>query len=187
MSFAYYGTIIPSSLFVTRIAYAQMDSILDTSNYKKEENILTEKEKVKFNDILRYKEWSREKLLKELIEFLSNWNPKYSKLIEMCKCLDNLDEIQLENMLLNSLWNSLKFSDAECHRISEGKYIFVGYPINNMNKLLPISKSVDKEDIKLLREELDMWNFNDFEIDFYSGPIIYFSTEIDEENKDKLK
>ena len=171
MSTAYYGVIIPSSLFITRQALSFFQCELEM-DYEKEQL-----------DLIRdYKEWTREKLLREYIKGITNM-PKYK---EKVKISEFMSELHLESILLSKFFKYVEFNEIPTHLISNGEYIFAGWPIDTDNTLLPISKSISKEYITGLREELNLWNFNDFEIDFYSGPQLNLTTKVQEETKDRL-
>ena len=174
MSTAYYGVIIPSSLFVTRQAYNYFECELDM-DYEEHELDL----------IRNYKEWTREQLLREYIKGIAKM-PKYKKKVKDIKMVDNLSEVHLESILLAKLFKYIEFNEIPTHLISNGEYIFAGWPIDTKDILLSITKSIPKEYITNLRAELDLWNFNDFEIDFYSGPQLNLTTKVQEETKDRL-
>jgi hypothetical protein len=186
MSKSYYGVIIPMPLYVTRMALNSFEIEVDNLDYGAANNMMEEGEKERLEYIKDYKQWSRKQLLREYIKYIGTMSSWRKLIKEEIVYIDRLDEIQLENILTIRLWKFIEFNEIDTYKISNGDYIFAGYLINNGNNLLPISKSIPKEWLDEFRHELDLWGFNDFEIDFYSGPALGLYTEVDEENKDKL-
>ena len=178
----WYGIIVTSHLYLEKLSDINLAMMYD-------EGEITED----------YSKWSRKKILKEYIKNLITKeienDPRAKRIFNesFIISLDSLNEKGLESVLLNNFqnWSSIRLPGTPTYLINKGEHIFIGYELktllSNAYIIRPIESVIADQEEDNLREELDTWGFQDFEIKTYVVPQRFtINIAVEGEDKERL-